>query len=182
VSDRDAVLSLANKVKDEVGDVSILVNNAGIMHCHPLLRHSPQEIRNTYDINVLAHFWVSLSGIYSSTVTPVLKVAKKRRLIWSCVLSVRPSGVFLSVRPSGVFLSFRPSGVFLSVRPSGVFLSFRPSARVEKFALPPPSPGHIFVKFCIEDFNQTLSKRNLKFDKLTHKYQALNMQTPVRLE
>ena len=62
VSDRDAVLSQANKVKEEVGDVSILINNAGIMHCHPLLRHTPQEIRKTYDINVLAHFWVSFSG------------------------------------------------------------------------------------------------------------------------
>ena len=66
MSDRDAVLSLANRVKEEVGDVSILINNAGIMNCHPLLRHNPQEIRKTYDINVLAHFWVSFSGIYNT--------------------------------------------------------------------------------------------------------------------
>ena len=64
MSDRDAVLSLASKVKEEVGDVTILVNNAGIMTCQPLLRHNPQEIRKTYDINVLAHFWVSFCGIY----------------------------------------------------------------------------------------------------------------------
>jgi len=74
VSDRDAVLSLATKVKEEVGEVSILVNNAGIMNCHPLLRHNPQEIRKTFDINVLAHFWVSFSGI-CTTFTPVRKVA-----------------------------------------------------------------------------------------------------------
>ena len=59
MSDRDAVLSLAKRVKEEVGDVTILVNNAGIMPCHPLLRHNYQEIRKIYDINVLAHFWVS---------------------------------------------------------------------------------------------------------------------------
>jgi NAD(P)-dependent dehydrogenase (short-subunit alcohol dehydrogenase family) len=55
---------MARKVKEEVGDVCILVNNAGIMNCHPLLRHNAQEIRKTFDINVLAHFWVSFSGIY----------------------------------------------------------------------------------------------------------------------
>ena len=59
VSDRDAVLLLANRVKEEVGDVSILVNNAGIMPCHPLLQHTPQQIRKIFDVNVLAHFWVS---------------------------------------------------------------------------------------------------------------------------
>lgn len=59
MADRDAVLAVAARVKEEVGDVSILVNNAGIMPCHPLLQHNPQEIRKIYDINVLAHFWVS---------------------------------------------------------------------------------------------------------------------------
>lgn len=58
VSDRDAVLSQATKVKEEVGDVSILINNAGIMNCHPLLRHTPREIRKTFEINVFAHFWM----------------------------------------------------------------------------------------------------------------------------
>ncbi|GFG40855.1 hypothetical protein Cfor_05354, partial [Coptotermes formosanus] len=56
VSDRDAVLLLANRVKEEVGDVTILVNNAGIMPCHPLLRHTPQEIRKIFDINMLEAF------------------------------------------------------------------------------------------------------------------------------
>lgn len=58
VSDREAVLELAKKVRLEVGDVSILVNNAGIMPCHPLLHHNHQEIRKIFDINVLAHFWM----------------------------------------------------------------------------------------------------------------------------
>lgn len=65
VSDRDAVLTLARKVKEEVGEVSILVNNAGIMPCHPLLQHNPQEIRKIYEINVFAHFWVSFEQFLS---------------------------------------------------------------------------------------------------------------------
>ncbi|KAJ4448795.1 hypothetical protein ANN_00186 [Periplaneta americana] len=57
VSDREAVLELAKKVKQEVGDVTVVVNNAGIMPCHPLLHHNHQEIRKIFDINVFAHFW-----------------------------------------------------------------------------------------------------------------------------
>lgn len=58
VSDREAVLELAKKVKQEVGDVTVVVNNAGIMPCHPLLHHNHQEIRKIFDINVFAHFWM----------------------------------------------------------------------------------------------------------------------------
>uniref|UniRef100_A0A336KJD4 Short-chain dehydrogenase/reductase 3 n=1 Tax=Culicoides sonorensis TaxID=179676 RepID=A0A336KJD4_CULSO len=58
VSDRDAVLELAKKVKADVGDVTVLVNNAGIMPTHPIERHTPDEIRNTLNINVLAHLWM----------------------------------------------------------------------------------------------------------------------------
>lgn len=57
VSDRQNVLSVAEKVKQEVGDVTILINNAGIMPTHPLEKHTEAEIRKITDINVLAHFW-----------------------------------------------------------------------------------------------------------------------------
>ncbi|XP_055841815.1 short-chain dehydrogenase/reductase family 16C member 6 [Episyrphus balteatus] len=58
VSKREDIVQVAEKVKKEVGFVSILVNNAGIMPCHPLLDHNENEIRLMYDINVLAHFWM----------------------------------------------------------------------------------------------------------------------------
>ncbi|XP_054266342.1 estradiol 17-beta-dehydrogenase 11-like isoform X1 [Macrosteles quadrilineatus] len=57
VSNRAAVLAMAEKVRQEVGDVTVLVNNAGIMPCHPLSGHKPQEIEKIFDVNVLAHFW-----------------------------------------------------------------------------------------------------------------------------
>lgn len=53
-------MALAAKVSAEVGDVTVLVNNAGIMPTHSLLKHSPEEIRKIFDINVMAHFWVCL--------------------------------------------------------------------------------------------------------------------------
>ena len=51
-------METAKKVIEEVGQVTILLNNAGIMPQHPVLKHSEQEIRLIYEINVLSHFWV----------------------------------------------------------------------------------------------------------------------------
>ncbi|XP_029166761.1 short-chain dehydrogenase/reductase family 16C member 6-like [Nylanderia fulva] len=58
VSKREEVLSVAERVKKEVGDVTILVNNAGIMPCHAFLDHTSDEISRIFNINVLAHFWM----------------------------------------------------------------------------------------------------------------------------
>jgi len=58
VSNREHVFNVAERVKKEVGDVTILVNNAGIMPCHAFLDHTADEIRRIFDINVLAHFWM----------------------------------------------------------------------------------------------------------------------------
>lgn len=49
---------MADKILVEVGYISVIVNNAGIMHCHPLLKHSEEEIRSLFDVNVLSHFWI----------------------------------------------------------------------------------------------------------------------------
>lgn len=57
VSNRDEVLKLAEKIKAEVGLVSVLVNNVGIMPTHPLERHTPEEIRRVFEINVYSQFW-----------------------------------------------------------------------------------------------------------------------------
>ncbi|KAG6441858.1 hypothetical protein O3G_MSEX002081 [Manduca sexta] len=58
VTDRDAVNALAEKIRREVGEVTMLVNNAGIMPCKPLLQQSVKEIRSTFDVNILAHLWL----------------------------------------------------------------------------------------------------------------------------
>ncbi|XP_017872068.1 PREDICTED: epidermal retinol dehydrogenase 2 [Drosophila arizonae] len=58
VARREEVLELATKIQKEHGFVSIVINNAGIMPCHPLLEHTEQEIRLMYDVNVVAHFWI----------------------------------------------------------------------------------------------------------------------------
>lgn len=52
-------MELAGQIKADIGTVTILVNNAGIMPTRPLLQQSEAEIKKTFDINVFAHFWVS---------------------------------------------------------------------------------------------------------------------------
>ncbi|XP_013102382.1 epidermal retinol dehydrogenase 2 [Stomoxys calcitrans] len=57
VSNRKAVLEMAAQVKRDIGPVSILVNNAGIMPTQPLDKQTEEDIRRTFEVNVFAHFW-----------------------------------------------------------------------------------------------------------------------------
>lgn len=58
VTSREKVLEVGSKVLKEVGDVSILVNNAGIMPQHEVLKHTEAEVKKMYEINVFAHYWM----------------------------------------------------------------------------------------------------------------------------
>ncbi|KAK9871136.1 hypothetical protein WA026_011419 [Henosepilachna vigintioctopunctata] len=58
VANRENVLETAQKVQREVGDVKIVIINAGIMPCHLLEEHSADEIRRIIDINVMQYFWL----------------------------------------------------------------------------------------------------------------------------
>lgn len=57
VAKREEVMKTAEIVQKEVGPVTILINNAGIMPAHSFLEHTAQEIENTMNINVMAHCW-----------------------------------------------------------------------------------------------------------------------------
>jgi len=59
VSKSDKVKELADRIRKEVGEVSVLVNNAGIMPCKQFLDHEEAEIRKMFDVNVFAHFWLN---------------------------------------------------------------------------------------------------------------------------
>jgi all-trans-retinol dehydrogenase (NAD+) len=45
-------------VKREVGSVTILVNNAGIVTAKKFLQCSDALIEKTFAVNTMAHFWV----------------------------------------------------------------------------------------------------------------------------
>ncbi|XP_023231714.1 17-beta-hydroxysteroid dehydrogenase 13-like isoform X2 [Centruroides sculpturatus] len=57
VSNEKCVEETSEKVKKDVGQVSILINNAGMVNCRELLHLSCQQIRRTLEVNTLAHFW-----------------------------------------------------------------------------------------------------------------------------
>ncbi|XP_073897896.1 17-beta-hydroxysteroid dehydrogenase 13 isoform X2 [Castor canadensis] len=46
-----------SKVKKEVGDVTIVVNNAGAVYPADLLSTKDEEITKTFGVNILTHFW-----------------------------------------------------------------------------------------------------------------------------
>ncbi|XP_066088689.1 estradiol 17-beta-dehydrogenase 11-like [Saccopteryx bilineata] len=57
-SNREDIYNSAEKVKAEIGDVSILINNAGVVYTSDLFATQDPQIEKTFEVNVLAHFWI----------------------------------------------------------------------------------------------------------------------------
>ncbi|XP_022287001.1 estradiol 17-beta-dehydrogenase 11-like [Crassostrea virginica] len=53
----DEIRATADRVRREIGNPYILVNNAGILTGGELLKLKEAHIRRTFEINTLAHFW-----------------------------------------------------------------------------------------------------------------------------
>lgn len=51
---------MAEEVKKEVGDITILVNNAGIAYVRKFENHSIDQIKDVFDVNIMAHYWVRI--------------------------------------------------------------------------------------------------------------------------
>ncbi|KFQ69990.1 Short-chain dehydrogenase/reductase family 16C member 6, partial [Phaethon lepturus] len=56
-SKRQDVYRVADQVKKEVGDVSILVNNAGIVTGKRFIDSPDSLVEKTMEVNIMAHFW-----------------------------------------------------------------------------------------------------------------------------
>ncbi|XP_037364349.1 epidermal retinol dehydrogenase 2-like [Talpa occidentalis] len=56
-SQREEIYRVADKVKKEVGDVSILINNAGIVTGKSFLDCPDELIEKSFDVNFKAHIW-----------------------------------------------------------------------------------------------------------------------------
>jgi len=57
LASREAIYKAAEQTAKEVGPVTILVNNAGIVSGTRLLETPDQKIVKTFEVNTLAHFW-----------------------------------------------------------------------------------------------------------------------------
>lgn len=60
ISNRQNVYEAAKQLKIEVGNVDILINNAGIVCCKPLWDLPEKVIESTYNVNILSHYWVNI--------------------------------------------------------------------------------------------------------------------------
>ncbi|CAH1168111.1 unnamed protein product [Phyllotreta striolata] len=59
LADKEDVYRVAKKTQQEVGDVTILINNAGVVSGLPLLSTPDNLIKRTFDVNIIAHFWTA---------------------------------------------------------------------------------------------------------------------------
>ena len=57
VSDKDEVTKAAQDTRSQMGEVTLLFNNAGIMPCKPFLAYSQKEVEKIFDVNVYSQFW-----------------------------------------------------------------------------------------------------------------------------
>jgi len=57
VSKWEEVEAVAKLVVEEIGQPTILINNAGVVQGKLILDLSPEDIKQTFHVNTLAHFW-----------------------------------------------------------------------------------------------------------------------------
>lgn len=64
-SKKEDVYRVAKQVSEEVGNVAVLINNAGITYEKAFINGDlkDEEILKTYAVNTLAHYWVSYRGL-----------------------------------------------------------------------------------------------------------------------
>lgn len=59
ISNKDQVYKYADLVREEVGEVSLLFNNAGVVSGRALLDTPDHLIERSFNVNILAHFWTT---------------------------------------------------------------------------------------------------------------------------
>lgn len=59
VSKLESVQKLSKVIEKDIGNVTILINNAGIVHGKKFLETSEEDNRKILDSNTFAHFWTT---------------------------------------------------------------------------------------------------------------------------
>ncbi|KAH8426378.1 uncharacterized protein LDX57_004116 [Aspergillus melleus] len=54
----EAIRRTAEQLRENIGDPSILINNAGVSNSRDVLEETDEEIEQTFHVNILAHFWI----------------------------------------------------------------------------------------------------------------------------
>jgi hypothetical protein len=80
VGKRENVYLTAERVRKEVGEVSVLVNNAGVVSGHHLLECPDELIERTMMVNCHAHFWVNINILVFNSWALLNEKVEKQRL------------------------------------------------------------------------------------------------------
>lgn len=83
-SKREEVYRVADQVKKEVGDITILINNAGIVTGKKFIDSPDALIEKTMQVNTMAHFWTSkafLPAMIASNHGHLVSIASSAGLI-----------------------------------------------------------------------------------------------------
>jgi all-trans-retinol dehydrogenase (NAD+) len=100
VSDAAGIEATAQRAIADWGPVDILINNAGIVTGKPILESEEAEIRRTFDINTLAHFWTVrafLPGMLERGSGHIVTVASAGGLVAAPKLSDYSASKFAAV-------------------------------------------------------------------------------------
>jgi len=84
LSRKESIYETADRVKKEVGDVDILINNAGVVTGKPFLDSSDELIELSMKVNSMAHFWTLkafLPGMLRKRKGHVVTIASSAGLI-----------------------------------------------------------------------------------------------------
>lgn len=59
ITSPSTISSVATKIRAEVGTPTILINNAGVARGKNILDATEKDVRFTFDVNTLAHYWMA---------------------------------------------------------------------------------------------------------------------------
>lgn len=50
---------MADKIRSQVGNPTVLINNAGVARGKTIMDAEPADVRFTFDVNTLSHYWIT---------------------------------------------------------------------------------------------------------------------------
>jgi len=59
ITSPSTLASVASQIRKEVGDPTIIINNAGVARGKRILDSSEKDVRFTFEVNTLAHYWIA---------------------------------------------------------------------------------------------------------------------------
>jgi len=143
VSDHDAVRSAALTTRTEMGEVTLLFNNAGIMPCKPIESFSQHEIEKIFGVNVYSQFWtvkeflprmISLNKGHIVSMSSMAGIVGTPNLVPYCASKFAVKGfmdaLFLEVRASRPDVNINMTTIHPFVVDTG--LAQKPRSRFQK--------------------------------------------------